>query len=417
MNDDMKATMADALQLTRDGRLMEATALLQQGLGGSGQAGQARPVSTAMLSGRRKVHPSGLPRAGGLLERLQARLPAELPVGLASGSLLPGPRLARPGLGRPGLLRPGGSAAAAAAASAPGGEIRHNTHTDAAGTRTYDLYIPAGYAGEPVPLVVMLHGGTQDATDFAAGTRMNDLAEEHTFIVAYPEQSTAVNHGRYWNWFRPEDQLRDNGEPAILAGITREVMRNYAVDPARVYVAGFSAGGAMAAVMAATYPDLYAAAGIHSGLAHGAAHDLPSAFAAMQNGGTAGPAIEVPLIVFHGDRDNIVAPVNADRLVASRIAARSGFDGGAGLRVTATTDGGEDLGRSHSRRTYRDVDGAVVAEQWIVHGGSHAWSGGSPVGSYTDATGPNASAEMLRFFLEHTAPRQGSRRHLKPATG
>ena len=403
MNDDMNVTMADALQLTRDGRLMEATALLQQGLGRSGQAGQARPVSTAML-GRRKAHPSGPPRAGGLLEALQARLPAELPIGLGSSSLLPRPGLARPGLARPGLLRPGRSPDAAAMASVPGGEIQHNTHTEAAGTRTYDLYIPTGYAGQPVPLVVMLHGGTQDATDFAAGTRMNDLAEKHTFIVAYPEQSTAANNGRYWNWFRPEDQQRDSGEPAILAGITREVMKNYAVDQARVYVAGFSAGGAMAAVMAAIYPDLYAAAGIHSGLAHGAAHDLPSAFAAMQNGGTAGSTIEVPLIVFHGDRDNIVAPVNADRLVASRIAARSGFDGGAGLPVPATTDGGDNPGRSHSRRTYRDVDGAVVAEQWIVHGGSHAWFGGSLVGSYTDATGPNASAEMLRFFLEHTRP-------------
>jgi poly(hydroxyalkanoate) depolymerase family esterase len=396
VNDDSNATMADALRLTREGRLMEATALLQQGLRGASQPAPARPVPSRISHGRRQPHPSGLPRPGGLLDRLQAKLPAELPVGLPGNS-----PLVQPGLVRPGLVRPGGSAAAAAAASAPGGEIRHLTHTEAAGSRTYDLYVPTGYAGEPVPLVVMLHGGTQDATDFAAGTRMNDLAEQHTFIVAYPEQAHAANNGRYWNWFRRGDQQRDQGEPAILAGITRQVMSDYAVDQARVYVAGFSAGGAMAAVMAATYPDLYAAAGIHSGLAHGAAHDVPSAFAAMQNGGAAGLTIDVPLIVFHGDRDSMVALVNADRLIASRLAS-SGFDGAG--RVPATTDGADNRGRSHSRRVYRDVDGRVVAEQWIVHGGSHAWFGGSPVGSYTDAQGPDASAEMLRFFLEHTAP-------------
>jgi poly(hydroxyalkanoate) depolymerase family esterase len=378
MNNDLKATMADALRLTRDGRLMEATALLQQGLGAAGQAGQARPVPTPDLSASVVVPTTADADNSGLLHRPSLMV-------------------------RPGLLRPGGSAVSAAA-RAPGGEIRHLTYTGSSGSRTYDLYIPTGYAGAPVPLVVMLHGGTQDATDFAAGTRMNDVAEQHTFIVAYPEQSTTANNGRYWNWFRPEDQQRDRGEPAILAGITREVIRNYAVDQARVYIAGFSAGGAMAAVMAATYPDLYAAAGIHSGLAPGAAHDVPSAFVAMQNGGTAGPTIDVPLIVFHGDRDSIVAPVNADRLIASSIAASSGFNSGADLRVPATTGGGDRPGRTHRRRMYRDMDGRVVAEQWIVHGGSHAWSGGSPVGRYTEAHGPDASAEMVRFFLEHTTP-------------
>jgi poly(hydroxyalkanoate) depolymerase family esterase len=376
MNDDRNATMADALRLTRNGQLMEATALLQQSLGGAGLPAPARPAPG----------------------RLQGRLPLELPLGRSVGLLGSSP------LVRPSLTGSGGSATAAAAASAPGGDIRHLTHVDAAGARRYDLYIPTGYVGEPVPLIVMLHGGTQDATDFAAGTRMNDLAELHTFLVAYPEQSSAANNGRYWNWFRTGDQHRDEGEAAIIAGITRQVICDYAIDQARTYVAGFSSGGAMAAVMAAAYPDLYAATGIHSGLAPGAAHDLPSAFAAMQNGGAAGSTISVPLIVFHGDRDNIVAPINADRLIASRIRAASAFDGGPSLRPATTTNDGDQPGQSVSRKIYRDVDGRVVAEQWTVHGGSHAWFGGSPVGSYTDAQGPDASAEMLQFFLEHPAP-------------
>ncbi len=376
--------MAEALQLTREGRLHEATALLQ-GRGSSAPCGHpslADPLAVPLAKSRMPSANVQLPHARDLLGRLHSRLPA----------------------GLPGALRRTSDPHVAAAVSAPGGEIRHLSHTEPAGSRTYDLYIPRRYAGRAVPLVVMLHGGTQDAQDFAAGTRMNDFAEQHTFLVAYPEQSTAANHGRYWNWFRPGDQLRDAGEPAILAGITRQVMADYAIDPSQVYVAGLSAGAAMAAVMAATYPDLYVAAGVHSGLACGSAHDVPSAFTAMKNGGSPGQDILVPLIVFHGDRDSTVAPVNADRLVTSRLtagrpsAAESTLPGGS-----VQTQGGGGGSHRYTRTVHRDMAGMVVAEQWMVHGGGHAWFGGSPVGSYTDPSGPDASAQMVRFFL-HREP-------------
>jgi poly(hydroxyalkanoate) depolymerase family esterase len=264
-----------------------------------------------------------------------------------------------------------------------------------AGTRPYKLYIPSSQAGKALPLIVMLHGCTQTPDDFAAGTRMNQLAEEQACFVLYPAQTQSANRSRCWNWFKRGDQRRDQGEPAIIAGMTREVQKRHGIDARKIYVAGLSAGGAMAAVVGEAYPDLYAAIGVHSGLAVGSAHDVPSAFAAMRgmpSSSPGGSSRAVPIIVFHGDRDTTVHPRNADQVISGAASSKKAVDRG---QVPG--------GHAYTRTVHSDPAGRVMVEHWLVHGAGHAWSGGSPHGSYTDPKGPDAAREMRRFFDEVSA--------------
>lgn len=407
---DMKSvseTMADAVRLTRDGRLADATKRLADLLGNAAPPATSRSANAPAAGGPTlELAP---PAAG----TASWTLPGKAPAGA-----LPAPPLASviPGLAKlkiPPVLkglaeridRVGADLGLVAGKRAPlavpgGARFIEASYANAAGQRRYKLYIPSGYRGEPVPLVVMLHGCTQSPDDFAAGTRMNEVAEDEVCLVAYPAQSSSANAQGCWNWFQAKDQLRDSGEPSLIAGIVRQIAADYAVDPARIYIAGLSAGGAAAANMAGLYPDLFAAVGIHSGLACGAAADLPSALTAMKQGssGRSGKGPGVPVIVFHGDRDQVVNPVNADHVMRGSGAPAAASDLGSTAGVSAG-------GRRYSVAQHRDPKGQVFAENWTIHGGGHAWSGGDAAGSYTDPSGPNASREMMRFFLGQRLPR------------
>ena len=299
--------------------------------------------------------------------------------------------------------------------SADAGQFLSGSFHNAAGTRNYKLYIPSNYATGTarVPLVVMLHGCTQSPDDFAAGTQMNRLAERDGFLVLYPEQSASANGSNCWNWFRSEDQQREIGEPSLIAGMASHIVSSYRVDPARVFVAGLSAGAAMAVILGVTYPEVFAAVGAHSGLPYGAATDVSSAFAAMKGGGLTqkvGPSAlrkpgrsssqqsrsrpSVPTIVFHGDQDYTVDATNGAEIARQAIEAH----GPANLR-TSERESAMRGQRNCSRVVHTDAVNRPVVEHWIVHGGGHAWAGGDARGSYVDACGPSASAEMMRFFL------------------
>jgi poly(hydroxyalkanoate) depolymerase family esterase len=351
MNNAFQDFMNEATRLTRAGDLQAATAAIQAALGGRSVPAPA----------------TDLPPVLDAIDVLAREVPA--------------------------TPQPGADPAA------PGRFIAGSSGSGTA-RRDFKLYIPPGAGASPLPLVVMLHGCTQDPDDFANGTAMNDAALAQGFYVLYPAQSRKANAQGCWNWFKHSHQQRGRGEPAMLAAMTREVMAQHAIDPQRVYVAGLSAGGAMAAILGAAYPDLYAAVGVHSGLAAGAATDLPGALAAMRGGAaSAGVAHGVPTIVFHGDADATVHPANGEQVIAACTGT------GSSVQTQQVRSGNA---RACTRRVHVDAaDGRVVAEHWLVHGSPHAWSGGSSRGSYTDSRGPDATSEMVRFFFEHPQqPRQ-----------
>lgn len=361
--------MKKATDLTREGRLLEATRILQRALGGTPWPASPGPAEHA-------------PRHGeGITDVAFRELPArthERPRGLLPDSV---------------------------AARAPQGRSRpatFETHRFASNGRTYAyrLYLPPRSDERLLPVIVMLHGCTQDAADFAAGTAMNELAAQRGCIVVYPEQLARSNSMRCWNWFDPSHQHRGRGEPAMIAALAADVVQRFQGDPRRVYVAGLSAGGAMAALVAQLYPDVFAAVGVHSGLPAGAATDVPSAHAAMRRparkrqAGATTMAV-VPTIVFHGSADRTVNPGNGHQLVAEA-AARAAA---SGIALQPEEQSLTVAGRTVRRTVYHDPLGLPRLEYWEIADGSHAWSGGSAAGSYTDPSGPSASSAMMDFFL------------------
>lgn len=297
-------------------------------------------------------------------------------------------------------------------------EFIDGTHVRGAQVRGYKLYVPPDHAGRRLPLVVMLHGCSQDPDDFAAGTAMNDRARELGFFVLYPAQSKRANPLRCWNWFKHSHQQRGRGEPALIADLTLVVTNRYGVDTSRIYVAGLSAGGAMAAIVAAAYPEIFAAVGVHSGLPPGAARDVVEALTVMKEGAAttrldAGPgrssarpptaaSLLLPTIVFHGDRDETVHPRNGEHVITAAVSRQHAAADASSVLLAdrpKTELGMSAAGRRYTRSVHHDHHGNTIAEHWLVHGAGHAWSGGQVTGSYTDAHGPDATREMLRFFF------------------
>lgn len=283
------------------------------------------------------------------------------------------------------------------------------SYANFSGTLKYHLFIPKGFRAG-MPLLVMLHGCNQDAETFATGTRMNDHAENLGFMVLYPDQSGFSNMNKCWNWYQSINQYRNMGEPAVIAGMTQEIMATYQIDPHKVYIAGMSAGAAMAYIVGRVYSDIYAAIGVHSGLLYRGINNVFSALAAMKTGSGQMPNSEElredkstttgepntvarhdqPLIIFHGDQDTTVDLQNAVDLMAYHHQNNQFKE----HHYEETSDHYD-----HTRTTYQNKQGKNLAEQWIIHGAGHNWSGGNTEGNFTDANGPDASLEMMRFFM------------------
>jgi poly(hydroxyalkanoate) depolymerase family esterase len=390
----------EATRLTRAGQLVEATALLQRML-----RGESAPDASSDTGGRIALtgrKPLIIDAKANAVEEKTDSHPKLEPAPSAQPRMLRAlldRKEAHSGIELRGVMK-------RAPLSTPdivpeGARFIERTYSSPAGSRAYRLFIPSRYREQPLPLVVMLHGCTQSPDDFAAGTRMNFLAEEQNCFVVYPAQPSQANQAKCWNWFRTADQQRGRGEPSLIAGITRQIMDDYLVDRKRVYVGGLSAGAAAAAIMGATYNDLYAAIGIHSGLACGVATDLPSALVAMRQGRSDHRVISgdrPPTIVFHGDRDTTVHPNNGDQILEQSLGTMS--------TQKKVHRGQVPGGHAYTRTILSDANGRGMLEHWNIHGAGHAWSGGSPAGSYTDPRGPDATREMLRFFLEHSLPEE-----------
>ncbi len=384
LNGQILNGMYEALELLQKGGPLAATGKIQETLLGL--------MPTAVWPG---AAPADAPAKGA--ESAPAPAPAVIP---DLGSLVPDllARLAEvPAFGIPGSTP---TAATDPAQAAGTGRFLSGSFTNQAGTRAYRLYVPSAWKGkgqgQALPLVVMLHGGHQTPDDCADGTGLNALAEDWPALVLYPAQSQSANATLCWNWFNTSEQEGDRGEPAIIAGMTREVMADYGVDPRRVYCAGMSAGAAMAVILGATHPDLFAAIGTHSGMPYAAASDFTSAFAAMNGNGPTPPPERlhgVPVIAFHGDRDATVHHKNSDRILVQALPVQT---------LVETLYDRAETGHAYTRTIHRTPEGRVLAEQWLIHGCGHAWSGGGRRGSFTDPRGPDAAREMLRFFAAQT---------------